>query len=97
LNFLSIALSRLHHLLRHLTTNLREPLFPALVQVSQRILIQADLIEDGGVYIAQMAGIFNRLRSDGVCCTYDPAALDSAGGEPHGKAKIMVIAAFTPL
>jgi hypothetical protein len=78
IEILPIARSRLHDLLDHLTTNLREPLFPATGASSQRILIRADLIEDGIVHIAQMAGIFNRVQSDGVCCTYDLAALDPA-------------------
>ncbi len=77
--------------------NFREPLFTPLVQITERILIETELVENGGVNVAEMAGIFDRVQSDGVRCTNHLTAFDPATSEPHRKAQVVVIAAFAAL
>jgi len=57
---------RSHDLFDHVSLNFREPFFAPLVQVTEGILIQTELIEDGGVNVAQVIGVFDCVQSDGV-------------------------------
>src|SRR5579871_4876850 len=73
--------------------DLREPFAPALVQVAELVLIETELMQDGGVDIAEMIRIFHGVQPDGVGGSDHLAALDPAAGQPHAETQVMVIAA----
>ena len=53
----------LHQLRDHFAPDFRQPLFPALVHVAQRVLVQAQLIQHRGVDVAQV------VRFSTVACS----------------------------
>ena len=74
---------RSHDLVDHVSVNFREPLFAPLVQVTECILMQAELVEDGCVNVAQVVGIFHGVQSDSVRCADHLAAFDPTTSKPH--------------
>src|SRR5579885_1103213 len=74
--------------------HLREPFFPAEVQVAEGVLLQAELMEHGGVNVAEVNGLLDGAEADGVGGADDLAPLDAAAGQPHGEAEVMMIAAL---
>src|SRR5438132_9539503 len=86
-----------HDLLHYVSVNFREPFFTALMQIAKRILIQPELIEDGGMNVAQVAGIFDSVQADGIGRAHHLAAFNATAGQPHGKAQVVMVAAFAAL
>ncbi len=88
---------RLYDLPDNVSVNFREPLFASLMQIAERILIQAELIQDSRVNIAEVPRALDCAQSDGVSCANHLAPFDAAPGQPHGKSQIVVVAAFAAL
>src|SRR5258708_3817673 len=61
-----------------------QALAPSLVEVREGILIEAELMQDGGVDIAQVMGILHRAETDLVGGSGDRSAADTAACHPHG-------------
>src|SRR5262249_19666008 len=75
----------------------REPFAAAEVGVAQIVLIEAELVQDRGMDVAQMAAILDGAQADGVGSADDRAPLDAAAGQPHAEAGVGMVAAATTL
>ena len=59
--------------------------------------IEAEELEDRGVDVGNIMTILDGVETQLVGGTVDDAPLDSAAGQPHGEAVVMVVAAVGPL
>src|SRR5262245_50601683 len=84
-------------LLDHLSLNERQTFLAAQVRVIQLVLVEAELVQDGGVDVAEVIGGFDGPQADGVGGADDLPALDAAAGEPQGEAEIVVVASLPVL
>ncbi len=73
--------------------DLRQAFVATEVRVGELILVEAELIQDGSVNIAEVIRFLDRSQADGIGGSDDSAALDSATGHPHGEAQIVVVSA----
>src|SRR5215467_14378762 len=80
-----------------LTLDLRQPFATPLVQIRERILIEAELVKDRGVDIAQMMGVLDGSQTDLVRGPRDRAAANAASGHPHAESGVVVVAALATL
>src|SRR5438128_20280 len=74
-----------------------QALAPSLVEVRQRILIQTELMQDGGVDIAQVMRVIDGSETDLVGGSRNRSAADAAAGHPHGEAGVVVVAPLAAL
>ena len=72
----------------------REPLITAQMRIGQLTLVEAELVQNGRVEVAEVDGILSGAQADGIGGAHDLAAFDSAACHPHGEAKIVVVAAL---
>ena len=72
----------------------REPLVPAQMRIGQSTLVEAELVEDGRVEVAEVNRILDGAQANGVGGAHDLAPFDSAARHPHGEAEIVVVAAL---
>ena len=72
----------------------REPLIPAQMRIGQSTLVEAELVENGRVEIAEVDGILDGAQANGVGGAHDLATFDSAACHPHGEAEIVVVASL---
>ena len=86
-----------HNLLDHFAFDEGEALVAAEVGVGERVLIEAELVQDRRVDVAEVIGLLDRLEADRVRRAHHPAALDAAARHPHREAEIMVVAALPAL
>src|SRR5688572_13583107 len=84
----------LNDLLDHSAFDEREPLVPAQMRVGQLTLVQAQLVKNGRVQVAEVDGILDGAQANGVGGPHHLATLDSAARHPHGETEIMVVAAL---
>src|SRR5205823_3923917 len=68
-----------------LAAHFGQPLLAAQVHVAQRVLIQAHLVQQGGVQIAEMHRLFRGLQPNAVGGAVNGAAFESAARHPHRK------------
>ncbi len=76
----------------HFSVNLRQSFVPAEVWVCQLVLIESELVQDGGMDIAKMVRLFDRAQANRVGRSNDSSALNSSTSHPHREAKVVVIA-----
>jgi len=72
----------------------REPFIPAQMRIGQLTLIEAELVENRRVEIAEVNGVLDSAQANGVGGAHDLAAFDSATGHPHGETEIVMVAAL---
>ena len=77
--------------------NASEALIEALVFEGKFFVIETELVEDGGVNIAKMNRVFDRVQTDGVRGADDPAPFDATTSHPHREAQIVVVASLPRL
>ncbi len=70
----------------------RQPLVAAEVGVGQPVLVEAELVEDRRVDVAEVVGALDGPEADGVGGADDLAPLDPAAGHPHREAEVVVVA-----
>lgn len=70
-----------------------KPLTPALMEIAEPILLQAELVNQRGMEVTEMNRIHRRLQPDVVRRAISNPALETTTGDPHSKARIVVIAA----
>jgi hypothetical protein len=61
------------------------------MHITQRILVESQLIKDGGVQVAEVDRILDRLQSNAISRAIDRAAFESTAGDPHGEPGIVMI------
>src|SRR5579862_9123244 len=87
------ALVLRHNLLNHPPMHQRQPFAPAKMRVGELVLVEAELVEDGGVDVAEVVAVLDGVEADVVGGADDLAAFDAAAGEPHGEAEVVMVAA----
>ena len=70
----------------------RQAFAPAEVRIAEFVLIEAELVQDRRVDVAQMAAILDGAQADVVGGADDRAPFDAAAGEPHREAEVVMIA-----
>src|SRR5262245_30084662 len=86
-----------YNLLDHLPVDRRQPFLAPQVQVAEPVLVEPQLLQDGGVNVAEVVPVLDGVQADGVGGPDHLAALDAAAREPHGEAEVVVIAAVAAL
>src|SRR5262245_20214450 len=74
-----------------------EAFIAAEVGIGEVVLVEAEEVEDGGVDVAEVVGLFDGFEANGVGGADPLAAVDAAAGEPHGEAEVVVVATFAAL
>ena len=78
------------------STNVSRSLRPRC-GIGQLVLIEAELVQDRGVDVAEVIGALDGVQADGVGGADDLPALDAAAGHPHREAEVVVVAALARL
>lgn len=73
----SVLARRLKQLVNDLAANVGQAFFATIVQDSQHVLVQPQLLENGRVQIANVAGTLNRSQADFVGRTDSASPLNS--------------------
>src|SRR6266511_3748689 len=87
-------LVRSNDLFDHSAFDEREPLIPAQMWIGQLTLVEAELVEDGRVEVAEVDGSLDGAQANGVGGAQHLAAFDSSARQPHAEAEIVVVAAL---
>src|SRR5262245_36622767 len=77
----------------YVAVDVGEPVVAAGVAVGEALVIDAHQMKDGGVQVVNVDLVANGVPAKLVCGAVGDAALDAAAGQPHGKAKWVVVAA----
>ena len=64
----------------------------ACVAVGEAGVVDAELMEEGGMQVVDFDGVFDGVFADVVGLTMDMAGLEAAAGDPDGKAAAMMAA-----
>ena len=64
------------------------------VVVGEFLVIEAEEVENGGLEIVDVDGVFGGGEAEFVGGAVDVTALHSTAGHPHGEAVVVVVAAF---
>lgn len=80
------------NLLDHVAMDIRQPEVAAGIAISQLLVIESHDVQDGGVEIVNVHGIFQHFVADVVCLAVDDAGFHTAAGEPDGKGAAAMIA-----
>src|SRR6185437_4391282 len=88
---------RSHDWPNDLPENRRQSFLTAQVQVTKLFLIESKLMQDGRVNVPEVTGILHRAQANIVGRADDLAPLDTAAGQPHREAEVMMIAALAAL
>ena len=59
----------------------------------EAFVVEAELVEEGGVDVVNVDGVFDGAEAEFVGLTVDGAAFEAAAGEPHGEGVDVVVAA----
>ena len=66
----------------------------ALVGVAEFVLVEAHLVQQGGMDVAEMAAVGDGMQANVVGGSDDFTASNSATGHPHGEAQVVMISAL---
>src|SRR5262245_52321301 len=66
---------------------------PASVSISERLMVEAEESQDGGVQVVNVNLALDRLVAQLVRGTVDVTAPDSTAGQPHAETVMVVVAA----
>src|SRR2546427_9978920 len=80
--------SRSNDLFDHAAFDEGEPLVPAQMWIGQLTLVEAELVENGRVEVAEVDGILDGAQAYCVGGAQHLAAFDSAARHPHAEAEI---------
>src|SRR5262249_10302773 len=61
------------------------------------VLIQAELMQDRGVDVAEVITVLHGVKADGVRSSDHLSALDSSAGQPHAEAQVMMVSSAAAL
>src|SRR5690348_7538615 len=75
--------------LDNLAADFGEALLAAEVHVAERVLVEAHLVEQRRVQVAEVDGVLGGFQADRVRCAIDGTALEAAAGDPHGEAGVV--------
>src|SRR5437660_1608384 len=82
------------NLLDHFSLDERQAFVASQVGIRQFVLVEAELVQDRRVHVAEMDRVFDGVQTDGVGGADDLASLDAAAGHPHREAQIVVVASL---
>ena len=71
-----------------------QPVVSSLKKVSQLFVVDAELVEDGGVKIVDVDGVFGDVVAEFVRSSVGDAGLDASAGHPDGETFGVVVAAI---
>lgn len=94
---MSIFMMISHDLTDDTSLHFGQPLLATLVEEAQVILVQAELVQNRGMYIPEMDRIFHGLQADGIRRSHHLAAFDTSTRHPNTEAQVVVIATLTAL
>src|ERR1051326_2382867 len=86
-----------NNLTDHVPEYLGQTFLATLMQIAQGLLIQPELMQDGGVYVAEMMWIHRRPQPDIIGGSHHLAAFDPAARHPHAKSEVVMIASLAAL
>lgn len=70
-----------------------EFLVEAAVGVDEAVVVDAHLLEDGGVEVAEVGGVLGDVPAEVIGLAVDVAGLDAGAGQPDREAAAVVVAA----
>src|ERR1700747_2159762 len=82
------------HLFHHVTANISQAEIASLEFVRQAQMINAEAMQDGGLQVVDMDGIFENVIGVVVSLADAQAFLDPAAGHPNGEAAGVMVAAI---
>lgn len=65
--------------------------------ISELVLVEPKLVQDRCVDVAEMVALLDRMQSDVIGGTDDPAPFHTAACHPHRKTEVVMVAAFAQL
>jgi len=83
----------LHDFANHFALDKCKAFVAAEVGVGELMLVEAELVQDGRVDVAEVVGLLDRVQTDRVGGADDLASADAAAGHPHAEAEVVMIAA----
>src|SRR5262249_52992960 len=86
-----------HDFLNHFSLYQRQALVAAEVGIGEVVLVKAEEVKDGRVDVAEVVRLLDGFESDSVGRADPAAAANTAAGQPHGEAQVVMIATFAAL
>src|SRR4051812_20973020 len=77
----------------HAAVHVGEAEIAALEAVGEPLVVEAELVEERGVEIVDVDGVFDGVEAEVVGAAVAQAGLDAAAGEPDRVAAVVVVAA----
>ena len=93
--FFPVALGQ--NIADHLATHIGQAVVAAAIAVGQAFVIEAHLIQDGGVQIVDVHAFLFGTEAELIGSAVGHAAAKPAARQPKGKAPVVMIAAIAPL
>src|SRR4029079_8793585 len=82
-----------HDLPDHLAVDEGQPLLAPEVRVTQPVLVEPELVQDRRVDVAEVTALLHRVQADRVGRADHLPAPNTAAGQPHREAEVVVVAA----
>src|SRR5215510_8769229 len=89
--------TNLHQVGNDTAVDFGQPFFAALVQITQRILVEAQLVQDRRMNVTEVNRLLHSSQADFVRGAVDLAWPKAATSHNHGESEIVVVAAFAAL
>ena len=80
--------------LHHMTVNIGQSVMPTLEEVGELLVVDAKLVENGGMEIVDVDGVFGDVVAEFVSGTIGDARLDASASHPDRETSGVVIAAI---
>jgi hypothetical protein len=81
-----------NHSFDNVPVNVGQAVVPALEAISQTLVVDAELVQDRGLQVVDVHGVFGRAVTKVIRCPIGNARLDATTRHPHGKATRMMVA-----
>src|SRR5262245_46837545 len=82
----------LHDLANRFSLNECQSFVASQVGVGELVLIEAELMENRGMDVAEVVRLVDRLEANGIGRANRLAAANAAAGHPHREAQVVVVA-----
>src|SRR5262245_15839261 len=79
--------------LDNVSMNIGETELASLKAIGQTFVIEAELVEQGGVQVVDVRSAFGDAEAEFIGCAVDMSRFESAAGDPHGERIDVMIAA----
>src|SRR5262245_14116150 len=82
-----------NQLVNHLAVDIGEAEVAAGVAIGEALVVEAHELQDGGVQVVNVDGVFGRAEAEFIGRTISLPAFDTAAGQPDGEAPVVMVAA----